>query len=102
MTNDKLLLFRDRLRAVDVLVLDLAFFGVELGQKLLGGCYIVPAAVLEVDDGLAVEVDRDDAADHTVEAGQLLAICLDGDILIGPLTLESGVEIHIAIRIKVG
>src|SRR5919201_4381876 len=82
------LLLRDRLGAVDVLVLGLRGLGVELAEVLRRGVDVVPAAVLEVDQGLVVAVDRDDAADDAGEALQLRALGVDLDVLVGPLLLQ--------------
>src|SRR5262249_8830616 len=69
--NRSALLLRDRLGAVHVLVLGLAFCAIELGQELGRWSDIVPAAVLKIDDRFVVPVDRDDASDDPCEALQL-------------------------------
>src|SRR5262249_9804136 len=46
---------------------------------------VVPAAVLEVDQGLVVPVDGDDAADDPGEPLQLRPVGVDLDVLVGPL-----------------
>src|SRR5262249_24049526 len=78
----------NRLGAVDVLVLVLGGCGVEAAQALVGGGDVVPPAVLEIDQGLAVEVDRDDPADEAGEPLQLPAVGADLDILVGPFALQ--------------
>src|SRR5438132_3525597 len=80
------LLFRDWLSAVRlVIVLCFGFGGIELFQAIGRGVDVVPAAVLEIDDGLAVEIDRDHAADNAGEPFELRAFGINLDELIGPL-----------------
>ena len=60
------LLFRNRLRAIRLgVIFGLGFCGIELGQVVAGCSDIVPAAVLEIDQGFVVEIDSDDSADDS-------------------------------------
>src|SRR5437016_717214 len=79
---------RQRLGAVDVLVLFLPLGGVKLAQEIGRGGNVVPAAVLEIDQGLAVVVDRDDPADSVAKAFQLDPIGIDDHVLVDPLGAE--------------
>src|SRR5206468_1974879 len=83
------LLLGDRLGGVNrAVVLGLGLLGVEDAQVVGRGGDVVPAAVLEVDDRLAVAVDGDDAADDAGEALQLGPLRVDLHVLVGPAALQ--------------
>src|SRR5690348_1575944 len=78
-----------RLGRVDggvVRALDLG--GVDDRQILLRGGDVVPAAVLKVDEGLLIAVDRDDTANDAGKAFQLGMLCIDAHELVGPPLLQ--------------
>src|SRR5262249_18804453 len=83
------LLRRVRLGRVDRgVVLALCLGGVDERQKLLRGGDVVPAAVLEVDEGLLVAVDRDDAANDVGEPLQLGPLGIDAHELVSPPSFQ--------------
>src|SRR5262249_26090211 len=55
---------------------------------LLRGGNVVPPAVLEIDQGLVVAVDSNDAADDAGEALQLGPLRVDAHELVGPPPLQ--------------
>src|ERR1043166_1404766 len=81
--SESTLLIRNQLSAIDVLVLR-GFRGVELDEMLVARRYVVPGAVLEIDNRLAVVVDRDDAPDDAGEALELRPILVDLHVLVDP------------------
>src|SRR5262249_30242263 len=71
--------------------------GIELGlglgridsvRKFTGRGDVIPAAVLEIDERLAVPVDRDHPANNVGEAFQLGALWFHGDELVGPFASQ--------------
>src|SRR5207253_3160248 len=76
------------LGAVDVFVLRFAFGGIDLLEDLGRGGDVVPAAVLKIDQGLAVVIDGDNAADDALEALQLGPVWPDHHVLINPFVSQ--------------
>src|SRR5205085_3529364 len=80
---------RVRLRAVGRgVILRLGRGRVEDAEVLFRRRDVVPAAVLEIDHGLVVAIDGDDAPDDALEAPQLGLPRVDLHKLIGPLALQ--------------
>src|SRR5262245_36143205 len=91
------LFFRHRLGAVHVLVFGFSLGGIEFLKTVGGGGDVVPAAVLKIDQGLAVVIDGDYTADNALKALQFGSLRPDRHILIDPLVaqlIHAGKKIH--------
>src|SRR5579884_3377371 len=96
-----------RLSAVRLgVVLRLGSRGIQLLQVFGRRSNIVPAAILKIDQGFLVAVNRDDAADDASKPLQFGALGVDLDELIGPFSFQffvTGIgEVHWRILISKG
>src|SRR5207249_1505541 len=82
------LFFRNRLSAVDVFVLGLALSRVDFRQVFGGSGDVIPATILEIDQGLIAPVDGNDSADNPFKALQLWMLRIDPNVLVGPFPLD--------------
>src|SRR5262245_34656350 len=69
-------------------VLPLRLGGIDERQVFLRGGDVVPGAVLEIDQGLVVAIDRDDATDDAGEAFQFGAVGIDAHEPVNPPLLQ--------------